>query len=61
MDTFECITTKLEVREFSQKDIPSDIRLKILEAARLTEYWYEHSALAIYIDRQGRKSQEAGR
>jgi nitroreductase len=36
MDTFECITTKLEVREFSQKDVSSDIRLKILEAARLT-------------------------
>ena len=36
MDTFECITTKFEVREFSQKDVPSDIRLKILEAARLT-------------------------
>ena len=36
MDTFECITTKLEVREFSQQDVPSDIRLKILEAARLT-------------------------
>jgi len=36
MDTFECITTKLEVREFSQRGVPSDIRLKILEAARLT-------------------------
>jgi nitroreductase len=36
MDTFECITTKLEVREFSQQDVPSDIKLKILEAARLT-------------------------
>lgn len=36
MDTFECITTKLEVREFSQQDVPSDIRLKIFEAARLT-------------------------
>jgi nitroreductase len=36
MDTFECITTKFEVREFSQQDVPSDIRLKILEAARLT-------------------------
>jgi nitroreductase len=36
MDTFECITTKLEVREFSQRDVPSDIRSKILEAARLT-------------------------
>jgi nitroreductase len=36
MDTFECITTKFEVRGFSQQDVPSDIRLKILEAARLT-------------------------
>lgn len=36
MDTFECITTKLEVREFSEQDVSSDIRSKILEAARLT-------------------------
>ena len=36
MDAFESITTKLEVREFSPQDIPSDIRLKVLEAARLT-------------------------
>src|SRR5215208_8257381 len=36
MDTFECIATKLEVREFSTQDVPSEIRSKILEAARLT-------------------------
>jgi nitroreductase len=36
MDTFECITTKLEVREFSNQDVPSDIKSKVLEAARLT-------------------------
>ena len=36
MDTFECITTNLELREFSTHEVPSDIRLKILEAARLT-------------------------
>src|SRR5215210_140597 len=36
MDTFESISTKLEVREFSPQDIPSEIRVKILEAARLT-------------------------
>ena len=36
MDAFECIATKLEVREFSTQDISSEIRLKILEAARLT-------------------------
>lgn len=36
MDTFQCITTKLEIREFSAQDVPSEIRLMILEAARLT-------------------------
>jgi nitroreductase len=36
MDTFECLTTKLELREFSAQDIQSEVRLKILEAARLT-------------------------
>jgi nitroreductase len=36
METFECITTKLEVREFSAQEVPSEIKLKVLEAARLT-------------------------
>jgi nitroreductase len=36
MDTFERITTKLEVREFNTQDVPSEIKLKVLEAARLT-------------------------
>jgi nitroreductase len=36
MDAFECIATKLEVREFSMQDVASEIRSKILEAARLT-------------------------
>lgn len=36
MDAFECISTKLEVREFSSQEVPSEIRSKILEAARLT-------------------------
>jgi nitroreductase len=36
MDTFQCIATKLEVREFSSQDVSSEIRLKILDAARLT-------------------------
>lgn len=36
MDTFECIITKLDVREFSNQDVPSEIRSKVLEAARLT-------------------------
>jgi nitroreductase len=36
MDAFESIATKLEVREFSPQEVPSEIRSKILEAARLT-------------------------
>jgi nitroreductase len=36
MDAFECIATKLEVREFSPREVPSEIRSNILEAARLT-------------------------
>ena len=36
MNAFECIATKLDVREFSTGDVPSEIRSEILEAARLT-------------------------
>lgn len=36
MDTFECIETKLDIREFKLKQVPHEIKLKVLEAARLT-------------------------
>lgn len=36
METLDRIATKVEVREFSDKGVPSDIKLKILEAARMT-------------------------
>ena len=36
MDTFECIATKLDIREYSNQKVPIEIREKILEAARLT-------------------------
>ena len=37
MDTFDCISTKVEVREFSKgKPVPADVKSRILEAARLT-------------------------
>jgi len=36
LDTFECVLTKLDIREFSQKEVPLEIKLKILEAARST-------------------------
>ena len=36
MDAYECIITKLDIREYSVQDVPLEIRQKILEAARLT-------------------------
>src|SRR6476620_7110494 len=36
VDTFGCILSKFEVREFDEKAISREIRLKVLEAARLT-------------------------
>jgi nitroreductase len=36
MDAFECIATKLDIREFSLQNISAEIKSKILEAARLT-------------------------
>ena len=37
MDAYDCILTKLEIREFNdQNSVSSEIRLKILESARLT-------------------------
>jgi nitroreductase len=36
MDAFECIATKLDYAEFSRKDVPSEVKRKVLEAARLT-------------------------
>lgn len=36
MDTFDCIKTKLDIREFSQEQVPDETKLKVLEAARST-------------------------
>ncbi len=36
MDAYDCIATKLDVREFSSKHVPREVKLKVLEAARLT-------------------------
>lgn len=36
MDTLEAIATKLETRQFDGKKVPDEIKLKVLEAARLT-------------------------
>ncbi|MDA4121885.1 MAG: nitroreductase family protein [Thaumarchaeota archaeon] len=36
MDAFKCIETKLDVREFTEGTVPSEVRTRVLEAARLT-------------------------
>lgn len=36
MDAYECVATKLDVREFDSKSVAADVKLKVLEAARLT-------------------------
>jgi nitroreductase len=36
LDAFECVSTKLDIREFDRKPIPFDLKVKVLEAARLT-------------------------
>lgn len=36
MDAYECVATKLDVREFDSRDVPADVKLKVLEAGRLT-------------------------
>lgn len=36
MDAYECVATKLDVREFNSRNVPADVKLKVLEAGRLT-------------------------
>ena len=36
IDAYECIITKLDIREYSVQNVPSEKRQKIREAARLT-------------------------
>jgi len=36
MDTFECIISRLEVRQFMRKEVGSEIKQRILESARQT-------------------------
>jgi len=36
LDAYDAVVTKLDVAEFSPKNVPSEVKLKILEAARLS-------------------------
>ena len=37
MDTHQAILTKLDVRQYSAKKVPADVKLKVLEAARAVQ------------------------
>lgn len=37
MDATEAVRTKLDVREFASKPVPAEVKLAVLEAARLTQ------------------------
>lgn len=36
MDAYQCVVGKLDVREFDSKIVPTEVKLKVLEAARMT-------------------------
>ncbi len=36
MDAFDCVASKLDVREFARKTVPREVKTRILEGARLT-------------------------
>lgn len=36
MDAYESVVTKLDVREFDSKNVPAQVKLKVLEAGRMT-------------------------
>lgn len=36
MDSYQCILTKLDFREFDSKPVPAEVKMRVLEAARAT-------------------------
>ena len=58
MDAYEVVVSKLDVAEFSPKPVPSDIKLKILDAARLTGSGvnYQHWRFVLVQDRERLKT-----
>ena len=39
LQIYECIVSKLDIRQFKDQDVSEDTRLRILEAARQTGTW----------------------
>jgi nitroreductase len=57
MGAFECVATKLDVREFSTRHVAGDVKLKVLEAARMTGTGMntQHWRFIVVQDRDGLK------
>lgn len=36
MDAYQCVASQLDIREFDSKNVPTEVKLKVLEAARLS-------------------------
>lgn len=54
MDTFDCIATKLDYAQFSSTKVSSDVKKKVMEAARLTGSGvnYQHWRFVLIQDSQ---------
>lgn len=57
MDTFDCIATKLDVREFGDRPVPAKLKREVLEAGRLTGSGMnrQHWRFVLVQDRQNLK------
>lgn len=57
MDAYECVATKLDVRDFDSINVPPEVKLKILEAGRLTGSGMnnQHWRFILVQDRDGLK------
>jgi nitroreductase len=57
MDTFDCIATKLDVREFGDRPVPAELKREVLEAGRLTGSGMnrQHWRFVLVQDRQNLK------
>jgi nitroreductase len=55
MNAYDCVVTKLDIREFSSRPVPADVKLKILDAARLsgTGMNSQHWRFVLVQEREG--------
>jgi len=55
MDVFKAVSSRLEIREFADKPVPDEVKLKVLEAARLSPSGVnsQHWRFILVDDREG--------